>query len=799
MAPSAWAGESMSNIAFSMNPRDSRVVSIYDKYLYDPKDLESSDPRRRELARKASQLKLHGRPANDMDANGLRSTSQSNPIPAQRKSISFSNNTKLADGHTATSVNAGVGPSNHRPSNASASSEQLDHTHDRDSGAFGLGLGMLGGSDTESDSDSEDDHRPAPNKPGLSKAQPTQTPDRPESWTDRAVAVGHRPPDHASQNPPSLKLMALKSAKQGGDPFGASQDERNSRLTVDNNVTDRTSRHGSTIGFAGAPTQNQPASRSADPASSSKRLSARTALTKQLGLASPNPEPAAAPASRGPSPDPRTVPQDYFDSRAPHATQARSPPRNAAPPPIDVARAQQQQNVGPPPHSARGMPSLMGSQHGSATTPTSATPLRSPGYGPAAMPSPNRPYAAGSMPPNVLQRGAPSPYGQGGPRGPGTPGGPGAPGGFGGPHQQPLYNGPNRPAPGMNHPSSLQAGPGARPPPNHMQRRPGPQGPNGPGARGGPGPNGAFGSSFSDAPGPSKRQSIFRRSMAMLGGGPQAGPPGNGAAPPNASRSQPGQKRQSFLRRSMAMLTGGNGAPNHANAPPHQGGQQMRMPAPVVPRAPPAPRVQGLQNDFEKPDHPRQSQFLGAGGEGAEWDTNGEGAKFWRRFSMAQKTAGSHKLEDGSRAWLASMASGKRKLIVMGVIAIISLVGIIVGVIVWREIVAPSGSNSDEPSSIYKANLGAKDNPASSSSSVRSAATSTSKKAKATATSSATSSYYPRSLPADAIVQDVVKRHQRRAITHEIGAQRMRKRHFGRAIAAASPPQQQQASLTQLD
>ncbi|TKY86132.1 hypothetical protein EX895_004957 [Sporisorium graminicola] len=792
MAPSARAGESMSSIAFSMNPRDSRVVSIYDKYLYDPKDLESSDPRRRELARKASQLKLHGRPANDMDANGMRSTNQSHPFPLQRKSVIFSHNTKTADGHAASSVNAGVGPSSHRPSYASASSEHLDHSHDRDSGAFGLGLGMLGGSDTESDSDSDDD-RPRPNKTTVSKAQHSQTTDRPESWTDRAVAVGHRPPDHASQNPPSLKLMALKSAKQGGGSFDASQDERHSRLTVDNNAVDRTSRHGSTIGFAGAPIDPQAPSRSVDPLSGSKRFSARTALTKQLGLATPNPEPVGAPAHRGPSPDQRTTPQDYFDSRAPSATRARSPQRNNAPPPI--ARAQQQ-NFAPPPHNARGMPSPMGSQPGSATTPTSATPLRSPGYGPSATPSPNRPYAAGPMPPNVLQRGAPSPYGQT------RPLGPGAPGGLGGPHQQPPYNGPNRPAPGSHHPSSLQAGPGARPPPNNMQRGPGPQGPNGPGARVPPGANGGFGPSFSDAPGPSKRQSIFRRSMAMLGGGPQVGPPGNGAGPPNASRSQPGQKRQSFFRRSMAMLTGSNGASNHANVPPpHQGGQQMRMPAPVVPRAPSAPRVQGLQNDFEKPDHPRKSQFLGAGGEGAEWDTDGEGAKFWRRFSMAQRTAGSHKLEDGSKAWMASVAKGKKKLIVMGVIGIISLVGIIVGVIVWREIVAPSGSNSDEPTSIYKANLGAKDNPASTGSTVRSAATSTSKKAKATATSSASSSYYSRSLPADLMAEDVVKRHQRRVLTRELGAQRMRKRHFGRAIDAASPPQQQQqrSSLAELD
>ncbi|SPO27124.1 uncharacterized protein UTRI_10585_B [Ustilago trichophora] len=779
MPSNNWVGESQSSIAFSMNPRDSRVVSIYDKYLYDPKDLESSDPRRRELARKASQLKLHGRPANDMDANGLRSGGPSNARPAQRKSIAFSQNTKITDGHTASSH---IPPShNQRPSYASASPNQNSDTYDRDSGAFGLGLGMLGGSDSESDTDSDDDRSPQ-NNPALDKLKRAKDSDRPDSWTDRANAVGHRPPDNASQNPPSLKLMALKSAKERADLSRSSQDERNSSLAVDNNFVDRTSRHGSTIGFAGHPMDNQRPSRSAEAGNSSKRLSARTALTKQLGLASPNPEAFGASQSRGASPNQRAAPQDYFDSRAPNATPARSPPRNAGPPSIDVNRAQQHAYAQRNDH---GMPSPMGS----ASTPNSATPLRSPGYGPDGMPSPNYPHGQGQMPPNVLQRGPPSPYGQRGP-----PGGPSGPGDFGRGNQHPYNNtSPTRQGPGSGppnggpngaHPSSLQAG-GARPPPNSMQRGPGPQGQNGPPQnRGPPGSNGNFGPSFSDAPGPSKRQSIFRRSMAMFGGGPQAGPPGNG--PP---RGQPQQKRQSLFRRSMALLTGGNN--NNGGAPPPQGGQQMRMPAPNAPRAPAAPRVQGLQNDWEKPDHPRKSQFLGAGGEGAEWDTNGEGAKFWRRFSMAQKNAGSQKLEEGSKAWMASMASGRRKLIVMGIIALVSLVGIIVGVIVWREIVSPSGSTSDEPSSIYKANLGAKGNPATSSSLTASAyATSTSKKAKATSTSTS-SNYYSRSLPVD--TQDLVKRHRHHRV--EVGTQKMRKRHFGRPVEQHL----QEASLTALD
>lgn len=803
----AWAGESSSSIAMSMNPRDSRVVSIYDKYLYDPKDLESSDPRRRELARKASQLKLHGRPANNLDANGLRTLgSSSNSPSAQRKSIAFTQATKAADGYTASSVNTAIAPSSRsqqysqdQTSNrASASAE-----HDRDSGAFGLGLGMLGGSDSESDSDSDDERSNSRKDPTFDQLKSTKDSDRPESWTDRAVAVGHRPPDNASQNPPSLKLMALKSAKQGADPSGSSsQDEPNTRLAVNSSFVDRTSRHGSTIGFAGAsPILGQASSLSAQSDNGSKRLSARTALTKQLGLVTPNPETSAEPPARDAPPNQRPGPHDYFDTRAPYANQARSPPRGANPlPPIDVARAQQH-NFGQ--RDDRGSP--MG-----PSTPNSATPFRSPGHGSTGMPSPSYPHGPGSMPPNVLQRGPPSPYGppghHSGPGGPGGPGAPNGPGNFGrpgGPHATQganggppsFQNGPPRPVQGRGPGTGPMAS--SHPPPSNYQLGPGLQGQNGPQARGPPGPNSNFGPSFSDARGPPKRQSLFRRSMAMFGGSSQAGPPGNGPGPNNPPRSQPPQKRQSFFRRSMAMLTGGSGPNNSQAGPPQQGANQMPVQAPAAPRATPVPRVQGLQEDFEKPDHPRKSQYLGAGGLGAEWDTNGEGAKFWRRFSMAQKTAGTNKMEDGSKAWMASMASGRRKLIVMGSIALIALVGIIVGVIVWREIVSPSGSNSSEPSSSYKANIGGNNGGSAASASVNSAST-TSKKGSSTATSTSSSNYYGRSLTADASAQDAASKHLRRAVAHELGSgSRMRKRHFGRAIAAASP--EQQASLADLD
>ncbi len=176
-----------------MNPRDSRVVSIYDKYLYDPKDLESSDPRRRELLVKpASSSSMVVQPTTWMPMDCVPSVLPQSSCTAQkyrflterkssRRSHSFS-------GNAASQQSQRNQQKGQRPSYASASS-----THDRDSGAFGLGLGMLGGSDSESDSDSEDERSKAMrNAAQINQKQP-QEHERPESWTDRAVAVGHRP------------------------------------------------------------------------------------------------------------------------------------------------------------------------------------------------------------------------------------------------------------------------------------------------------------------------------------------------------------------------------------------------------------------------------------------------------------------------------------------------------------------------------------------------------------------------------------------------------------------------------
>lgn len=278
------------------------------------------------------------------------------------------------------------------------------------------------------------------------------------------------------------------------------------------------------------------------------------------------------------------------------------------------------------------------------------------------------------------------------------------------------------------------------------------------------------GPSFSDARGQQKRQSLFRRSMAYLGG--QPGPAGQSNGGPGARsgpQTRPGQagQRRSLFRRSMALL-GTNGG--------QQQGRAMAPPPPVSP----LPRVQGLQEDYEKPDHPRKSQFLGGGGSGAEWDLQGEGAKFWRRFSVAQKTAHMPKVEDGSKAWLASTKKGKRKLAVLATLTLIILVGVIVGAIVWREIVSPSGKVSSLPESSYHANLGAKENP--------SGATSISTSRNAASTSSATSSNTRRSVskrspasPAQQIMDTVHLHSKMLTDSNTTGKRthRLRKRHFG--------------------
>ncbi|KAN0063071.1 hypothetical protein ACQY0O_004234 [Thecaphora frezii] len=637
--------------------RDSRVVSIYDKYLYDPKDLESSDPRRRELARKASKLRLQGRMANMHEANGQ--------TPPQRKSIAFAQGTKAHD----------------RP--------QEHPEQDRDSGAWGLGQGMLDNMSSDSDSDSENGHR--------GKRQS-------DSRTN---------PDTASQNPTSSKLMRLNSAKDNGmitpasgtrtlDSSSGVDPERQRRIPSTSDYGDNNSRHGSTINFGagrdslesrGVPQQLRPSQDGDFDSQGSRPISPKTALTRQLGLATLSP---AAPGSQQqvdhfagaqPPPGPGSMP-NASGSQGPGG--AQNPFHDPSSPP-----AQDPAGMGPPrspgfgpggPGGPNGMPPR-GMPSPGMRNPMDQQGMMPRGPSPQSRPSPN-------MPPNVLQRG---------PQQPPFNGPPGAQ-----PPQQMLSpmggprhtNGQGPPSPGhgpmpMRGPSpgpGAKRGPSTGPGPMHAPSPPGGQGPPGPnGFNRGPPPSHqrAAGPGFSDSPGPQKRQSLFRRSMAFFNGG--SGPHGPAGQQGASDGAAPGGKRQSLFRRSMAFLGGGGAARSQ----------------PPAPQPDPVPRVKGFEDDVEKPDHSRKSQYLGASGGGFEWDTQGQGAKFWRRFSFAQKTAHSQKIEEGSKAWQETMATGRRKLIAVTVISLLIFVGTIVGIIVWREIVSPSGnSNTDQPDSLYHGNFG---------------------------------------------------------------------------------------------
>ncbi|EPQ28821.1 uncharacterized protein PFL1_03624 [Pseudozyma flocculosa PF-1] len=703
MQPPAGPTHTQNTPSQQFRGRDSRVVSIYDKYLYDPKDLESSDPRRRELARKASRMRLQGKAANVHEANGQN--------PPQRKSIAFAQGTKTRD----------------RPQDGPAP--------DRDSGAWGLGMGMLDDNASGSDSDSEDGHRPPPrsapvqqtdNRFADQQSSRSASAER-GSWSERAAAVGQRPPDNASQNPPSLKLMGLKSAKNGGsippappqqtlDSSYGTDSERQRRIPSTSDYGDNTSRHGSTINFgaghdsldsSGAPGQQrlqQPANANTSDSQNRRPISPKTELTRQLGLVTPNAPPPGHPQQG-----------DYFQGAthgqgvapAPGNFSGPSPPRSAGPTnPFDNPH-----NPPPPQHGGRA-PSPMAPPRSPGFAPGPAGPfprgaqggmppngrMPSPGmappspYGPPGSmprgPSP-QPMAPPNVPPNVLQRGPqPGPHPQqqmlspsGGPVRYANGQGPPSPG-----HGPMPMRGPS-PGPGP------MRGPPPGPGPMRGPQPTGPAGPMGPnGFAGGPQPpqQRNMGPGFSDSPGPQKRQSIFRRSMAFFNGAPgpgSQGPAGQHGPPGGA----PAGKRQSLFRRSMAFL-GGNGGPPRAQPPPP---------------ADPVPRVKGFEDDTEKPDHSRKSQFLGAGGAGFEWDAQGQGAKFWRRFSVAQKTAHTQKMEEGSKAWHETMAVGKRKLIVLTVISLTILVGTIVGIIVWREMVSPSGNkDSGQPGSLYHGNFG---------------------------------------------------------------------------------------------
>lgn len=191
--------------------------------------------------------------------------------------------------------------------------------------------------------------------------------------------------------------------------------------------------------------------------------------------------------------------------------------------------------------------------------------------------------------------------------------------------------------------------------------------------------------SFSNTAGPqrtpSRRQSMFRRSMAMFKGGDQQGGPrprqGN-----NANGGGGGAQRQSLFRRSVMWLSG------REQAPPQPQPLQQRQ-APVADdddSNAPQPRVQGFID--EKP-RGRKSTYLGGGGMGDEWDVNGNGARFWKRFSTAQ-----HLHENGvfrETDAVRRKVEKRRKMTLYGsLVGGILIVAAVIAIIIWRENVQSS-------------------------------------------------------------------------------------------------------------
>lgn len=538
--------------------------------------------------------------------------------------------------------------------------------------------------DSDDDSDAETrpqrtNHTQAP--PSTQAARPVagdgERPHTRESWSARAQAVGERPPDSASQNPPTLKLLGLKSQKEGGAPMGGSQAPGGPKYGTQGNALrsnppqrhdvqehsmseygDNSSRIGSTIDFAGqhghaghgsdgfgghggdagpgvadAPTSLPPHLRAPPQAAMrSAPHDSRSALTAQLGLDTPQPD-------RQPSPTGYGQPQsDYFARSGP-------PQGHAQEVPLERNTSNESSNYGGP------------------RTPDHAM---------------TRPY-----PP----QGQPSTY-------PGGPGGspPGNPFSDRAAPGRSLVSPPHgRPVGGPSAPMNRGPPPGFRAPPGpHVGQAPQNGAPYG--GRPGQGPG------FSDAQRrpqqDQRRQSIFRRSMAFVTGNGGNGPQESGAPQSRPSREGGNGNRQSIFRRSMAFLSGSKPAPAPAAAPENDDANC------------PAPRVRGFD---EKEAVNRKSQYWGGGGEGREWDTDGGGAKFWRRFSAAQKHAETpgDKMEMASRSMREKVMAQRKAATWLAGLGGILIIAAVVGVVIWRE--SKSSSTDDHPGSINKGNYGGTD------------------------------------------------------------------------------------------
>ncbi|PWN29667.1 hypothetical protein BDZ90DRAFT_273571 [Jaminaea rosea] len=632
--------------------RESRIHSIYEKYLYDPKDLQSTDPVIRQLARKHSQRQQHNR--------------MPSAAKKRQSAVGFAQGTK------------GDGPS----SNANANGKPRNST-----GSAYEGFGAL--MDEYSDSDDSDNEAPRPDRAGASQQRGAVR----ESWSARAQAVGERPPDSASQNPPTLKLLGLKSQREGGQPLGrpnngpatlvspsyqrerapspafemlSEVNEPRAQPVARHGINEQSvseygdggSRVGSTIdftgqgsdGFGGAPVvqsqvppqsqsrqmqQQQPARGPVSPPRAvnnglqpSSASNPRKALTAQLGLDTPLPSKPASP-SNGPQ-------GDYFSARGNggnHEVElSRDDPFNTTP------RSPQAAMVRGPPSSSSSF---------GASSPTEKT----------------NPFGSGDSPPGRMLVAGPGPQGYG-PRSPTSPMRPEAPLIA----QQQGYNrGPPQPILRNGNDVSPMAMPRPQPAP-------------------GPG--------FSQQAPPQKRQSVFRRSMAFVTGG--GGEPSWQQQQQQQQQQQGyqqgpgGNKRQSIFRRSMAFLSG---KPAPAPAPAPEPLEENHAP----------PRNRGFDNEKEMIS--RRSQYLGGGHKGDEWDVNGAGANFWRRFNEAQRHANPNdKMEMTSRRYTEKAITRRKLSLWLSGLGGVLIIAAVIGIVIWRE--GKASNDNGNPGSINKGDFG---------------------------------------------------------------------------------------------
>lgn len=508
----------------------------------------------------------------------------------------------------------------------------------RDSQAW---AGVLMAEASDDDSDSSDDEVPQPRIPP--PASSNEATSSRASWTSRAAAVGSRPPDTASQNPPTLKLLGLKSLKEGGAPL-ANPGPTSPALEMRQQVERRQQQRGNTpspafdmVSGSGAgmnlrePNRDNRIQSSSDYGDDARHGSyIHFGGTDGFGGRHDSHMPAPSSQQAFQLHDPPVQPSADRTLQPPRRDDGQpQSPRTALTHQLGLADTSRAASPHMPPSNSNRSLESTGfytrsiSPAGSASSTAQQRNLVSP-----ADMSQNRassPYAPAPPPNSVgvpLERG-PVPLQRQPPQ-----------------SLRPAQ--PHSPQP-LSLPSPVREPPGERVPPH--ARLPGPRQP----------PQG-----FSDAPGrASQRQSIFRKSMAFITGGSsntQGGP------------RQPGPQRQSLFRKSVALLTGrGGGQPSQI--PSESDDDDANAPQ---------PRVQGFVE--EKPKN-RKSHYLGGGGMGDEWDVNGYGARFWKRFSRAQHAFDSKESEEIRRK-----VERRRKLtLYLSLLGGVLIIAAVVGIVIWRE------------------------------------------------------------------------------------------------------------------